>query len=427
VGFEEFQTKAPFAPSLFVEIRRRMGEDTFLHFNQAIVESVEKLDKKKQRKKEDKDDDQNNQGQRAKKKIEKEADKDHKLILDATVAPQAIRFPTDIDLLNRSREISEEVIDELYKQSDTEKKPRTYRQKARKDYLSLVKRRKPAGKIRRKGIRQQLQYLRRNLKHINSLLDTFPKQEIPLSPLLLKRYWVIQHVYNQQNEMYREKKMRCNDRIVSISQPHVRPIVRGKAHISAEFGAKLSVSLTKHGIAMVDRIGWDAFIESEDLKPQVEKYKEVHGKYPDSVLVDPIYGTQKNRKWLKEKGIRYCGKPLGRPRKETPENKEELQKEKKRRKEEYRERIPIEGKFGQGKNGYGLGYIRAKTSRTSESWIHSIFFVMNLGVLEKVFLLLYKIHAIYRKMGLYAYMRRKRVPIRSQNYYLFRQTLLRGI
>lgn len=177
---------------------------------------------------------------------------------------------------------------------------------------------------------------------------------------------------------------------MSVSQPHVRPIVRGKANKSAEFGAKLSVNLTKSGIATVDRIGWDAFNENEDLKMQVERYKEVHGHYHESVLADPIYGTQKNRKWLAEKGIRYCGKPLGRPRKETAENKAELAQEKKQRQAEYRMRIPIEGKFRQGKNGYGLGYIKAKTARTSEAWIRSIFLVMNLLVLERAFLLLIK-------------------------------------
>jgi hypothetical protein len=60
-----------------------------------------------------------------------------------------------------------------------------------------------------------------------------------------------------------------------------------------------------------------------------------------------------------------------------------LQREKKQRTEDYRQRIPIEGKFGQGKNGYGLGLIKAKTRQTSEAWIAAIFFVMNLLVVVK--------------------------------------------
>jgi hypothetical protein len=55
-------------------------------------------------------------------------------------------------------------------------------------------------------------------------------------------------------------------------------------------------------------------------------------------------------------------------------------------KADYRQRIPIEGKFGQGKQGYSLNTIHAKTARTSEAWIHSIFLVMNLLVLVRHFL-----------------------------------------
>jgi len=42
------------------------------------------------------------------------------------------------------------------------------------------------------------------------------------------------------------------------------------------------------------------------------------------------------------------------------------------------ERNHIEGKFGQGKNGYALNQIRARLKETSESWVACIFFVMNL-------------------------------------------------
>ena len=77
---------------------------------------------------------------------------------------------------------------------------------------------------------------------------------------------------------------------------------------------------------------------------------------------------------------------FGKRPKMTEENQEEFKQLQKQRREDYRQRIPIEGKFGQGKNGYNLNYIRAKTARTSEAWINSIFLVMNLMVLLKVFI-----------------------------------------
>ena len=105
--------------------------------------------------------------------------------------------------------------------------------------------------------------------------------------------------------MYLNRCHRCDDRIVSISQPYVRPIVRGKLDKSVEFGAKLSVSLTDEGIACVDEIRWDAFHEGKDLVSQVEAYKARHGYYPEVVLVDPAYGSRANRGYLKQHGIRF--------------------------------------------------------------------------------------------------------------------------
>ncbi len=390
VGFSDFKTEQPFAPSLFVEIRKRMGEETFDSFEQAIVEELER--QKSSRATSKKGGPGRESGGSSKEPAspvsgepQEEVTHRGKLIVDATVSEQAIRFPTDLGLVNESREISEAIIDELYPHSGLQKKPRSYRRTARKKYLAIVKQRKPGRKQLRRGIREQLQYLRRNLGHIEMMLDRISGVQVPLSNKLLRKYWVIQYLYQQQEEMYRTKSKRCADRIVSISQPHVRPIVRGKANKKVEFGAKVSVSLTGDGITRVDKLSWGAYNEGQDLKAQVEGYKERYGYYPEVVLGDPLYGTRDNRKYLKGNGIRFAGKPLGRPKNETEANRKELLKEKERRREEYRQRIPIEGKFGQGKNGYRLNYIRAKSAKTSEAWIRSIFLVMNLLVLAKAF------------------------------------------
>lgn len=360
VGFSSYVDRPPFAASLFVDIRKRMGSEVFAGFEQVILEKIENPRHTGQAKEE-------NRG---------------KLLLDATVAEQAIRYPTDLSLLNEAREISEKLIDELYALSDRTKKPRTYRRIARKRYLAIAKNKKPGVKIRRRGLREQLQYLRRNVKYISSLLDDLGSTPFPLPYDMQRQYWIIQHLYSQQAEMYKKRKNRCDDRIVSISQPHVRPIVRGKASKKTEFGAKISVSM-KDGLAFVDHIGWDAFNESTDLKEQVEEYRRRFGYYPEVVLADQLYGSRDNRKFLKGKGIRFGGKALGRPPKQSLENAEKIRKMKEQRIQDSRERIPIEGKFGQGKNGYRLSYIRAKLQKTSEAWINCIFLVMNLMVLLK--------------------------------------------
>jgi hypothetical protein len=67
-----------------------------------------------------------------------------------------------------------------------------------------------------------------------------------------------------------------------------------------------------------------------------------------------------------------------------------LKQAKAQRRQDYLRRIPIEGKFGQGKNGYRLNNIRAKRADTSFAWINSIFLVMNLLVLARIFFALRK-------------------------------------
>ena len=121
-----------------------------------------------------------------------------KMLVDATVCEQAIRYPTDMSLLNESREISESLIDDLYKLSDLHKKPRTYRQKARRDYLKIIKNKRSAIKLRRRCIREQLQYIRRNLGHISALLDYIGCLPFPLKHKKQRQYWIIQHLYDQQ-------------------------------------------------------------------------------------------------------------------------------------------------------------------------------------------------------------------------------------
>jgi hypothetical protein len=167
--------------------------------------------------------------------------------------------------------------------------------------------------------------------------------------------------------MWSEKKTRVDHRIVSLSQPHLLPIVRGKAGKPTEFGAKLSVSYVDDFV-FLDRLSWKNFNESMDLKTQVENFQETYGCYPESVHVDQIYRTRENLSWCKEadatprsltdkgnahqaRGIRLSGLPLGRP----PKNRRAELKKLAQLDERFRNRI--EGKFSQAKRAFGLNIV----------------------------------------------------------------------
>src|SRR4028119_2245378 len=289
-------------------------------------------------------------------------------------APQPThRYPTDLGLLNLARVHTEKIIDILYKQikGKSNKKPRTYRNLARIDYLAVAKQRRPSRNKKRQAIKKQLQYITRNLAHIEQLIQSGATLE-NLNKKQYKTLLVLTEVYRQQLWLFENNKQSIEDRIVSLSQPHIRPIVRGKAGKKVEFGAKLSASYFE-GYVFLDRMSWDNFNESGDLKAQVEAYHRFTGYYPESVHADRIYRNRENRAWCKEKGIRISGPPLGRP----PAN---VSKEKKKQaKEDERIRQAIEGKFGQGKQRFGLNLVMTKLDNTSGTAIAITFLVMNLS------------------------------------------------
>ena len=190
---------------------------------------------------------------------------------------------------------------------------------------------------------------------------------------------VVSEVYRQQLELFKKNKQSIEDRIVSLSQPQIRPIVRGKAGQPVELGAKLSAS-SFEGYVFLDRISWDNFNESGDFKAQVEAYRNFTGSYPESVHVDRIYRTRENRAWCKERGIRISGPHDGRPPANvSPEKKKQAL-------EDERIRSSIEGKFGQGKRRFSLGLVMAKLPNSSRTAIAITFLVMNLSTGLKRFL-----------------------------------------
>jgi len=354
LGFPSFSIEPAFDPSLFVEFRKKLGVEQINAINERIILLKTHLESPKKESKPTASDENDSN------------DNDHRgrVIFDATACPQDIAYPTDLDLLSDARKKSEQLIDLLYDPAVHIKKPRTYRKIARTKYLHTAQKKNKTHKAIRSAVGIQLRFLKRNLKSINKLLNSLTSCSIPLEKSDYKYLLVINTLYQQQKEMYDELKHTIEDRIVSIHQPHIRPIVRGKTTAKVEFGAKIHVSII-NGISFLDEISWDAFNEGSHMMEYVEKYKERFGCYPRELLADQIYCTRANRSALKEKGIRLLAKPLGRPSAV-------------RNHVSPGERNPIEGKYGQAKTAYGLNRIKARLKNTSESWIASIIFVLNL-------------------------------------------------
>jgi hypothetical protein len=353
LGYSSFSSEPPFDASLFVDFRKRLGIENLNAINERIVSLKTRLESKKNGSEPPSDQDWGHSA---------EPENKGRVIFDATACPQDIAYPTDLDLLSEAREKTEQLIDELYILGLHQNKPRTYRRIARKRYLQTAQKKNKSRKEIQKSVGSQLRFVRRNLISINRLLDAYP--DIPLKPKQYKYLLVVNTLYYQQKQMYDTGTHSIEDRIVSIHQPHVRPIVRGKSQAKVEFGAKIHVSIID-GISFLDELSWDAFNEGSHMMDYLQLYRKRFGCYLKELLADQIYCTRASRAALKEKRIKLMAKPLGRPSAVSIHVSPG-------------ERNPIKGKFGQAKTGYGLNRIKARLKGTSESWIACIFLVLNL-------------------------------------------------
>jgi transposase, IS5 family len=401
LGFSTFSNDEPFSHTMFSTIRARLNLEIMEKINEVIIlhsqqekldeDNTDKIDHSDVESEGIEDTDTTNLAEVKVGTEQAEQENRGNLLMDATVAPQYITYPTDLKLLNASRKKTEQIIDKLYdKKIHAISKPRTYRKIARKEFLNTAKKKSKSYKEIYRSNGRQLRFVARNLKHIEMLLAGYHNTagfiKIPLDRKDYEYIDTIKEIYAQQYQMHSTRTNTIEDRIVNLHQPYVRPIVRGKEGRKVEFGSKLQVSLVD-GFALLDKLSWDNFNESTCLKDSVQKYKTRFGFYPKNVLADRIYCTRENRAYLKSLNINLKAKPLGRPSNNVALSNQVSPGE----------RNPVEGKFGQAKVAYGLDKIKAKLQCTSESWVASILFVLNLVNLTRRALASLLQHIFYNK------------------------------
>ena len=353
IGLPGFQLEKPFAPSLMVEFRKRITDEKLAEINELIIDYNKN------------DDDKNDHPS------DGNSENKGTMIIDATCAPQNIAFPQDINLLNEAIEKLEAIISSVCYEYNL-LKPRMYKNNARKDYLALAKCKKRSSKKIRKAIKKQLQYIKRDRNYIEWLMSYgyYPDKH------QMERIAVIDKVYEQQEYMYKNNFHTVPDRIVSISQPFVRPIVRGKSKSPVEFGAKIDLSI-ENGLGRLEKISFDAYNESEVLISAIENFFKRNGHYPKRALADKICRNRENLAYCKARGIRLAGPALGRPGKNVSIDKHT----------EYVDsvdRIEVERKFALSKHSHGLGLIMTKLEETSRSSIALSIISMNLDCLLRL-------------------------------------------
>ena len=346
----EFQHNAPFTAPLLVGWRKRLNVSFIIKIYDILESAIP-------------DDSQSTFGGRKKQTLVATE------ICDATVAPQNIRYPQDTSLLNEARQKLEGMIDQICEKNNLEK-PRTYRKVAHKNYLTFAKSKRPSEDFIRKTVQQQLQFVQRDLKYVEGFLQ----QGYSLGELEMSRLATIRELYEQQKYMFNNHTHTVNNRIVSISQPYVRPVVRGKAHNPTEFGAKLHLSIDERGFARIEYLAFEPFNEGPMLIPALEAYKYRNGNYPNRVLVDQIYRTRNNIEFCRENNIQLSGPKLGR----KPADKSVRKQNAKIENQDMTDRIQIERFFSTAKRRNGMGLIDKKREDTSLTTIAMSVLVTNI-------------------------------------------------
>jgi IS5 family transposase len=343
---ERFSTEPLLDSSSLSKIRKRLGSKYFAELEQETYQVL----------------------------IQRKIIKAKGLLIDATVFPEHVRYPTDTGLLNEARLWVVKQIKKLG--SSVGKKMRTYCRKAQKEYLSFSKKKTKSRKLIRRTRKSLLQYLRRNIKQFQSLLEEAKQQETKIEKKVCEHFEVVRQVFNQQYQMYCQKINRIEERIVSLQRPWTRPIVRGKTGPKeVEFGPKASLSYVD-GFVFLDHLSSKNFPEAARVKSQIKQYETLFGRKPPYVTADKIYGNRENRKILKQHEIRDAFEPLGRKaRHQNPATKW--------RKQKQRERNQIEGSFGHAKNHFCLDRIKYYIENGPEIWVRLGLMSMNLQTAAK--------------------------------------------
>lgn len=364
IGLPGYQEDPPFDASTLVLFRKRLTKEIIMEANDYIL---------------DHHDDNHTPPSsgsgdpNASDASQEEAINQGTLIVDATCAPANIRFPQDVSLLNESREKLETIIGGFCKTYSLPL-PRRYGRKARKEYLAFAKSRKHSQKQIRKAIKRQLSYVRRDLGYLDYYMHNGYAPVGKEIPLLL----TIMKLYEQQLYMYESKTHTVSNRIVSISQPWLRPIVRGKAKAPVEFGAKLDLSIDEDGYARIEHISFEAYNESTCLQNAITRYYKRTGRYPERELVDQIYRTRENRNFCNVHGIRISGPKLGRP-----SQTKQAKADKKQEYQDNSDRIEVEREFSVEKHSYGLGLVTTRLEGTQLTSIALSVFVANLFKMQR--------------------------------------------
>jgi len=295
----------------------------------------------------------------------------HVTMMDATVYESNIRYPTDAKLLWES-------VVKVYQIHQQKRKllklrgSRSNYQKHKKNYLAYQRNRKKSRRKDKKLRKQLLKYLLRLLEGLQHLQSRY---QFKLSNKETKLISNIKTIYGQQHELLYGTAEKVKQRIVSLDKPHVRPIIRGKEVKPVEFGAKVH-KVQVGGLSFIEHLSYENFNEGTRLKPSVAFHQKHFGRCRQ-LGADAIYATNENRRYCNSLGIATSFVAKGK------QGRLQEQKSAMRSVLSSVRSTVLEGSFGNEKNHYLMGKIKAKTQATEIAWIFFGMLTANASIISK--------------------------------------------
>jgi hypothetical protein len=291
---------------------------------------------------------------------------------DATCYESRISFPTPVKILwdgcNKVY-LSYNQIRKQHKQRDS----RCNYEDRRKEFLSYQKTKKKTKRAEKKLIKKLLKFLLRLLNLHKQIVED---KNVSLSIKEKAKILTITKVYKQQHSKVYGEVEQIKDRIVSLSKPYIRPIVRGKETKAVEFGAKVN-KLQVDGISFIEHYSYDAFNEGTRLQECIALHRKLFGKCSHH-SADKIYATNANRTYCTRNNIVTNFVPKGRQKEHLVEQSKTmravLDKERGTR---------LEGSFGNEKNHYLLQKVNARNEFTEKCWIFFGMMTANASIITK--------------------------------------------
>lgn len=233
--------------------------------------------------------------------------KGKKLIIDTTVVPSCIKYPTDINLLETVRNKAVQLLEQAKKVGA--KTYRTYKRTARKVYLSYQKLRKHTVRQRKKTQKKLIPFTSRNIRQLRSCTKFLAERVKKTKQETIETFSqkvngflsIADNIIRQQRNIYNGDFVK--NRIVSTWATHIRPMVRGKYPMDVEFGPKVLLNL-KNGFLFLAGLYFENVSDTALLIPAIEGNKELLGYLSTQVSTERGFYSAENKAYCEELGIK---------------------------------------------------------------------------------------------------------------------------